>query len=206
MTRRNCGATSWTTALVVCGMLVGIAFPAFSQGAKREGAAATIRVGEVVGLQQIKIKDNSAAKGALVGGAIGLAFGSGKSGKSTRKRAAVGTAAGAIAGAAKPKSTGMQYKVRGGDGVIIQVVTDQRHLRLGDCVAVEESGGRANIRRLAQTACQPESQAVMEDAAIQEEMQDEAAECLEAKEQVLAAETETELEFAVRKMSILCDS
>ncbi len=205
MTRRNCGSTSWTTALVVCGMLAGIAFPAFSQGAKRAGASTTVRVGEVVGVQQVKIKDNSVAKGALVGGAIGLAFGSGKSGKSTRKRAAVGIAAGALAGAAKPNPTGMQYSVRTGDDVTIQVVTDQRHLRMGDCVAVEETGGRANLRRLAQTACQAESQAVLADPEIQQEMQEEALECIEAKYQLLAAETDAQVDFALRKVAILCD-
>ncbi len=205
MTRRTYGPTSWTTALVVCGMLVGIAFPAFSQGARRAGASATIRVGEVVGAQQVKIKDDSVKKGALVGGAIGLASGSGKNRKSTRKRVGIGLAGGAIAGSAKQNPTGMQYSVRTGDGTIIKVVTDQREIRMGDCVAVEESGGRANIRRMPWTACQPASQAVLEDPAIKQEMQEEAAECLEAKEKVLAAETETEVDVALLKMSIFCD-
>ncbi len=205
MTRRTCGPTSWTTALVVCGMLVGIAFPAFSQGARRAGASATIRVGEVVGVRQVKLKDGSVAKGALVGGAIGLAGARGKGSKSTRKRAGVGLAVGALAGAAKPKPTGMQYGVRTGDGTIIQVVSDQREIRMGDCVAVEESGGLANIRRMPQSACQPASQAVLKDPAIKQEMQEEAAECLAAKEQVLAAETEPEVNLALAKMSIFCD-
>ncbi len=205
MTKRTHGSTIWTTALVVCGMLVGVAFPAFSQGAKRAGASATIRVGEVVSVRQVKLKDDSVAKGALLGGVIGLATTSGKGSKSTRKRVGIGLAAGAIAGSAKQKPTGMQYSVRTADGAIIQVVTDQRDIRMGDCVAVEESGGHANIRRMAQTACQSASQAVLEDPAIKQEMQEEAAECLKAKEQVLAAETETEIEVAVRKMSILCD-
>ena len=87
----------------------------------------------------------------------------------------------------------------------MQVVSDQREIRIGDCVAVEESGGRANIRRMPHTACQPASQAVLEDPAIQQEMQEEAAECHEAKEQVLAAETATEVDVAVLKMSIFCD-
>ncbi len=205
MTRRTHGSTIWTTALVVCGMLVGFALPAFSQAARRAGASATIRVGEVVGVRRIQIKDNSAAKGALIGGAIGLAFGSGKNRKSSTKRAAIGTAAGAIAGSAKPNPTGMQYRVRTGDGTIIDVVTDQREIRMGDCVAVEESGGLANIRRMPHSACQPASQAVLKDPEIQQEMQEEAAECLAAKEQVLAAETEPEVTVAVAKMSIFCD-
>ena len=46
---------------------------------------------------------------------------------------------------------------------------------------------------------------MLEDPAIRQEMQEEAAECLEAKEHVLAAETETEIDVAARKMSIFCD-
>ncbi len=205
MTRTSSGPRSWTTALVASGMLVGIAFPAFSQGAKRAGASATIRVGEVVSVRQVKLKDDSVAKGALLGGVVGLATTSGKGSKSTRKRVGVGLAAGALAGAAKPNPTGMQYGVRTGDGTTIHVVSDQREIRMGDCVAVEESGGLANIRRMPQSACQPASQALLQDPAIKQEMQEEAAECLAAKEQVLAAETETEVNVAVAKMSIFCD-
>jgi outer membrane lipoprotein SlyB len=205
MTRRTHGSTIWTTALVVCGVLVGVALPAFSQAARRAGASATIRVGEVVGVRQVKLKDDSVAKGALLGGVVGLATTRGKGSQSTRKRVGVGLAAGALAGAAKKNPTGMQYGVRTADGTIIQVVTDQREIRMGDCVAVEESGGLANIRRMPQSACQPASQAVLKDPAIKQEMQEEAAECLAAKELVLAAETETEVNVAVAKMSIFCD-
>ena len=156
-------------------------------------------------MRQVKIKDGSVAKGAMVGGLIGLAAGSGKKGKTKRKRVAIGTAAGAIAGSAKRNPTGMEYSVRTGEGTIIQVVSDQREIRMGDCVAVEESGGLANIRRMPHSACQPASQAVLNDPVIKQEMQEEAAECLAAKDLVLAAETETEVTVAVAKMSIFCD-
>ena len=72
MTRKTYGLRSWTAAVVACGMLAGTAAPAFSQGAARAGASATIRVGEVVGVRRIQIKDNSVAKGALIGGAMAL--------------------------------------------------------------------------------------------------------------------------------------
>ncbi len=140
------------------------------------------------------------------GGAIGLAAGAGKSGKDRRKRAAIGAGIGAMAGAAKKKPTGMKYSVRTADGAIVQIVTDQTQIRLGDCVAVEESGGKANIRRMSDTACQPESAPILNDPAIQEELQEEAAECVAAKEELLAAETDEAIDRAMRKMSILCDS
>ncbi len=193
-------------ALLATSLTVAFAASALGQGAQRKGATALIRVGEVVGQKRVDLKDDSVKKGALVGGAIGLAAGSGKSGKDRRKRAAIGAGVGAIAGSAKKKPTGMKYSVRTADGTIVQIVTDQTQIRLGDCVSVEESGGKANIRRISDTACQPESASIMNDPAIQEEMQEEAAECVAAKEELLAAETDATVDRAMRKISILCDS
>ncbi len=45
----------------------------------------------------------------------------------------------------------------------------------------------------------------MQDPAIQEEMQEEAAECTAAKKELVAAETDEEVDRALRKISILCD-
>ena len=131
-----------TIALLATSLIVGLAAPASGQGAQRKGAMASIRVGEVVAQERVDLKDNSAAKGALVGGAIGLALGSGKSGKDRRKRTAIGAYVGAIAGSAKKKPTGMKYSVGLVDGTIVQIVTDQTQIRVGDCVSVEESGSR----------------------------------------------------------------
>ncbi len=193
-----------TIALLATSLIVGFVAPASAQ--QRKGATSSIRVGEVVAQERVELKDDSAKKGALVGGVIGLAAGSGKSGKDRRKRAGIGVALGAMAGAAKKNPTGMKYSVRMADGTIVQIVTDQNQIRLGDCVSVEESGGKANIRRISSTACQPESASILNDPAIQEELQEEAAECAAVKEELLAAETDEAIDRAMRKMSILCDS
>ncbi len=194
-----------TIALLATSLVVGFVAPTSGQRAQRQGATATIRVGEVVAQERVDLKDDSAKKGALIGGAIGLAAGSGKSGKERRKRSAIGAGLGAIAGSAKKKPTGMRYSVRTADGTIIQIVTDQSQIRLGDCVSVEESGGKANIRRISDTACQPESASILNDPAIREELQEEAAECVAAKEELIAAETDEAIDRAMRKMNILCD-
>ena len=193
-----------TIALLATSLIVGFVAPV--SGQQRKGATATIRVGEVVAQARVELKDDSAKKGALIGGAIGLAAGSGKGGKTQRKRAGIGIGLGAIAGSAKKKPTGMKYSVRTADGTIVQIVTDQSQIRIGDCVSVEESGGKANIRRISDTACQPESASIMNDPAIQEELQEEAAECVAVKEELLAAETDEAIDRALRKMSILCNS
>ena len=202
---RNPIAASAVALLATC-LIVGLVATSPVLGAQRQGATAKVSIGEVIGQQEVDLKDDSVAKGALVGGAIGLAAGSGKSGKEKRKRTAIGATAGGLLGSAKKNPKGMQYAVRTGEGTVVHVVTDQREVRIGDCVAVEESGGKANIRRIAEEACQPESAEVLNDPAIREEMQEEAAECAAAKEELLAAETDEAVDRAMRKMSILCDS
>ena len=75
---------------------------------------------------------------------------------------------------------------------------------MDDCVFVEESGGTANIRRAPATACQPASQAVMKDPAIVEEMQEEAAECVAAKQELVDADSDEAVDRAYRKVQLLC--
>ncbi len=204
---RNRGPVGTATiALLATSLIVGFVAPASGQGAQRKGATASIRVGEVVAQERVEIQDNSVAKGALIGGTLGLAAGRNKSSRERRKRAAIGAGVGAIAGAAKKKQAGMRYSVLTADGTIVQIVTDQTQIRLGDCVSVEESGGKANIRRISNTACQPESASIMNDPLIQAELQEEAAECVAAKEGLLGAETDEAVDRALRKISILCDS
>jgi len=206
MNRDKSGLNCRVAVVAICALLALTVSMERVQAAQRVGASATIRVGEVVGAKQVELKDNSGAKGALVGGAIGLAAGSGKDGKERRKRVGIGAALGAAAGAAKRNPTGMEYSVRAADGTVIVIVTDQMEIRKGDCVAVEESGNRANIRRIAASACEPEAQQVLNDPAVKQEMQEEAAECIAAKEELLAAKTESELAIASRKMEIFCNN
>ncbi len=86
----------------------------------------------------------------------------------------------------------------------MQIVTEQTEIRVDDCVIVEEAGGRANIRRAALSACDVASQSMMNEPDIQAELQEEAAECTAAKEGLVNAETDAQMEFAVRKIQILC--
>lgn len=195
-----------TSKIVIASVVAALAVPVAAPRAQKKGASATVRVGEVTERQQVELDDNSTKKGALVGGAIGLAAGYGSSGKKRRRRTAGGAAIGAAAGSSKKKQTGMMYTVKTGDGAMVQIVTDQTEIQKGDCVAVEESGGKANIRRLSPTACEPESKDVMNDPAIQQEMQEEAAECVAAKDELVAAETDEAIDRALRKLEILCDN
>ena len=99
---------------------------------------------------------------------------------------------------------GRVYTVTTNEGTAIQIATEQTEIRVDDCVFVEEAGGTANIRRAPATACDPASQQVMEDAAIIEEMQEEANECAAAKQELVDADSDEAIDRAVRKVKLLC--
>ena len=174
--------------------------------AQRAGQMATIRYGTVVGMQTVDLNNADAAKGALVGGAFGAALTkSSKSSSRRRRNAAIGAVVGGAAGAAN-RQTGRRYSVRTNEGTVIQIVTEQTEIRVDDCVIIEEAGGSANIRRAALSACDVASQSVMNDPDVRAELQEEAAECVAAKEGLINAETDEQMEFAVRKIQILCNN
>ena len=185
--------------VAVCVMVFGTVAQA-----QRAGQMATIRYGTVVSMQTVDLNDGNAVKGALVGGAFGAAMTkSSKSSSKRRRNAAIGAVVGTAVAASK-KKTGRRYSVRTNEGTVIQIVTEQTAILIGDCVIVEEASGRANIRRTALSACDVASQSVMNAPDIQAELQEEAAECSAAKDGLVNAETDEQMELAVRKIQILC--
>jgi hypothetical protein len=149
-------------------------------------------------------ESSNAGKGALVGGTIALLSSSRKSSKEKRRYTAAGAAVG---GAAAHKSQGdrsaKEYTVDTGNGTTV-IISDQTEIIVGDCVVVENGGSnKANIRRVSQTYCEPESQELVAD--IQEEMIEEAMECLAAKDELLAAQDDAAFDRAIRKVDIFCD-
>jgi len=155
-------------------------------------------------MRSVDLNDSSAIGGALVGGAFGAALTRSSRSRSTRNRnAAIGAVIGG-ASAANSTRPGRLYTVTTNEGTMIQIATEQTEIRVDDCVFVEESGGTANIRRAPVTACEPESQSVMESPAVVEELVGEAEECALAKDALVEAETDEEIDRARRLMSILC--
>ncbi len=193
------------TSTVLLAFVVSALVPSTSSWAQKKGASVKIQHGTVVASRSVTIESGgNAAGGALLGGTIGLIAG-GSSGKKRRQRAATGAIIGGALGAASKKSEqAMEYTVETAGGMQIKVLTDQREIHTGDCVVVEESGGMANVRRVSETMCEPESQSVVEE--LRAEFQEEAAECIAAKQELLAAETDEAMDRALRKISILCDN
>jgi outer membrane lipoprotein SlyB len=184
------------------GVLIGmVSVPAWPQKA---GQSVTIQYGTVTGSREVDLKSNAVPAGAVVGGALGLASASGKSSSKKARNAIIGaTAGGAIASSSQGSQTGMLYDVDIGSGARMQVVSDQREIRTGDCVAVERAGDTANIRRVSAGFCDQASASAVQAVAV--EARKDAEECSAAKQQLVDAMTADEADLASRKIGLLCN-
>jgi len=142
-----------------------------------------------------------------VGGILGYAATSSSQSSSRRARNTIlgATAGGAIASSAQGSRNGMRFTVEASPGTRIQVVTDQTEIRGGGCINVEQAGsGTANVRRVSNALCEAvEGNAV--DADIQNQLSAAAERCLAAKERLLEAETDAQIQATIRRVEILCD-
>jgi outer membrane lipoprotein SlyB len=172
--------------------------------AQKAGQSVTIQYGKVTAVRDVDLKSGAVPAGALVGGALGLASGSGKSSSKKARNAIVGAAAGsAVAGAAQGSQKGMMYQIEVGAGDMIQVVSDQREIRPGDCVAVEKAGDTANVRRVSASYCEKGNEAAVK--AVGGEARKDAEECAAAKQQLVDATTPQAADLAGRKIALLCN-
>jgi hypothetical protein len=170
--------------------------------AQRSGQNVSIQHGVVTEARSVEL-DAEAGRGAAMGGLAGYAMSSGRRSSTRARNAILGTTIGAAASSSGSRPRGMQYTVDTASGKVV-VVSDQREIDVGDCVSVENAGaGAANIRRASAALC--ESQEPL-GAAVEEDLQDEAADCLAAKDAVLGADTDEDVAKAIRTARIACDS
>ena len=183
------------------GVLIGVvSIPAWAQKA---GQSVTIQYGTVAASREVDLKSGAVPKGAVVGGALGLASAGGKSSGKKARNAILGAGAGgAIAGSSQGSQKGMLYEVDIGTGRI-QVVSDQREIRSGDCVSVEQAGDTANVRRVSAAYCDKASAPAVK--AVAGEARKDAEECATAKQQLVDATTTQEADLAGRKITLLCN-
>ena len=83
------------------------------------------------------------------------------------------------------------------------MVSDQREIRSGDCVAVEKAGDTANLRRVSAGYCDKASAAAVKAVAV--EASKDAEECAAAKQQLVDATTTQAVDLASRKITLLCN-
>ncbi len=170
------------------------------------GQSMSIQTGRVVQAQPVNLQSR-AGSGAAIGGILGYATTSSRHSSSRRVRnTLIGAAAGGIiASSAEGSLNGMSYTVEVNSGARIQVVTDQTQIQVGDCVNVEQAGrGTANVRRVSYALCEAVANNTL-DSDIQAEISNYAERCLAAKDRLMDAETESQIEAAIRRVKILCD-
>ncbi len=135
--------------------------------------------------------------GALVGGTIGAAAGSGRSGSNRALGGIGGAFAGQQIGRLATQSQAFEYTILLGGTRTVQMVTDQSGLRIGDCVSVEQ-GAFNNLRLVADAKCAaPTPKPTASDMR-------EATACDQAKEQLLATNDAEAFDRAERRVRLLC--
>jgi outer membrane lipoprotein SlyB len=162
-------------------------------------AQTTVTYGRITAVRQVNIENQGAqAAGTIVGGALGVASGSGQSRSNRALRGVGGAAVGSRLAGAAGSSTGFEYTVLINNTNTIRIVTEQAGLRVGDCVSVER--GQFNNIRLADDARCAANAGTPNNA----QAQAEADACVQAKEQLLNANTDAEFDRAERRMRLLC--
>lgn len=185
--------------LLGCAAVAGCAAPA-----QRVGQTATVNFGVVRGAEPITL-DSNAADGALVGGTLGLARSQGSSRNRRVANGLFGAAlGGVVASASEGDREGMSYTVAMLDGSTTRIVTNQREIRTGDCVAIERVGQTANIRRVADGYCDAANRTAV--TLVVSEVRSDAVACERAKQEVAKAATTDEADLAIRKVDLLCNS
>jgi len=165
----------------------------------------TINYGSVATVTPVKL-ESDATRNATIGGLVGLLS---QARGSTSERL-VGAAIGAAVGGLATKATegdnmANAFVIELTDGNTVKVVTEQQNIAVGDCVAVE-TGRHTNLRRVSAVQCQAQHQVHPTiDPQIAQHEQREANACHQAKEDLLKAGSERDINALTRKVQVICD-
>lgn len=169
----------------------------------RVGQTTRVQFGLVSAANEVTL-DSNAPGGAIVGGMLGLTMGGGGSSPRRARNAILGAGVGAaLAEGTQGDRRGMSYTVSMLDGSSLTIVTDQRQIHPGDCVAIEQVRGTANIRRVSPSYCERENARAVDEVA--EHVQSEAVACQSAKDELVQAQTQEALDLSIQKVDLLCN-
>ena len=196
------------------GRWTGVALTiAVTSGAGVASAQTNVSFGRITAVSTVtQDSRNARVGGAIVGGTIGAAAGSGRSGSNRALGGVGGAFAGNQIGRLATQSQAFEYTILMGGTQTITMISDQSGKRVGDCVAVER-GSLNNIRLVADAKCGPSPGAAPSPTAappapapVQPTASDrsQAESCLRAKEQLLEAENDDAFDRAYRRVRLLC--
>ncbi len=185
-------------AIVGFGMVVALAACASQSSPSARGYELRVRYAHVTEIERVRMP-SAAPAGAIVGGFTGLMIASDRSPGRQVATGIGGAALGALAvKAMEGERLGYSYRLQFADGSLSQFITEKGHMQIGDCVAVER-GQYANIRRVPKTMCENSTVATVDPTHLRDAQQ-----CHAAKDQLLQAVTDAEIEQASRKVAIIC--
>lgn len=178
-----------------------------SEGVDRADVNTPINISYAVVLAEeaVTIKSDvgkSAASGGVLGLVLGAVIGGDVAG------AAVGAASGAAVSAATTKiqegsSDAVSYTLQRADRSVFKVVVPEDGLDPGECVAVE-SGRTTTLRRVEKNLCpQLLDQATQQGKA---GVTGAGTDCEVARQQLLDAVSDSEINAATKKINVLCES
>jgi outer membrane lipoprotein SlyB len=188
------------------------ALMALALGAQVAQAQSRVQYGRITNVTATTVTDSTARNvGTVVGGTVGLVSGSGQSGSNRALRTVGGGAAGRGIGNLASRSQAFEYTVLINGTSTVRIVSDQAGKRVGDCVAIER-GNFDNIRLVPDARCNPapapRPAAPSAPAPIPSPPPaadvEAATACDQAKQQVLAADTDEAFNLAERRMRLLC--
>jgi outer membrane lipoprotein SlyB len=175
-------------------------------------AQTSVNYGRITAVNLVTEANRAAQTGgAILGGALGAASGSNRSSGTRALRAGAGVFAGQQLGRVATQRQTFEYTILIGGTSTVTMITDEAGLRVGDCVAVER-GAFNNLRLVDDSRCNPKPrpaaaapkaapppppQATAEDIRL-------ADACIQAKEQLLDAETDDAFDRAYRRVRLLC--
>lgn len=192
-----------TRSTQIAGVLAILLSPALNaQSSTRDEARRSIRMsyGTVDTIARARMQ-SEVGSNAVLGGIIGAAA------THDRHARARNATAGAAIGALLTKASENRHRMDEitillANGSRVKVIQDHVDgIAIGGCVSLEE-GIHTNVRAVSAEFCT--SADPHADATVSSQRQGEAAACNEAKEQLVAARTDEELEFISKKIRILC--
>lgn len=187
------GKVRWIT-LAVAATFAGAAGAALAQS--------SVTFGRITAVSAITESDARARTGgAIVGGTLGAAVGSGRSGSNRALGGVGGAFAGSQIGRLASQRQAFEYTILLGGTQTITMITDQAGKRVGDCVAVER-GAHNNLRLVADAKCATPARATPAQPTQADQRQSDA--CVQAKDQLLAAATADAFDLAERRVRLLC--
>jgi len=171
-------------------------------------AQTSVNYGRITAVNLVTEQNRAAQTGgALIGGALGAASASGRSGGTAALRAAGGMFAGQQLGRMATQRQTFEYTILIDGTSTVRMITDEAGLRVGDCVAVER-GAFNNLRLVDDARCAPRPTqakgAPPPGPTVSPAAQREADACVQAKERLLEAETDDAFDRAYRRVRLLC--